>query len=97
MENDTGSMRLLWPDVMSVYVFKRDCLTIDQIRMSIQTNHNTSVELTEHMSGWDELLKKLPEYLPGAETEASWWAAVAFPPFEPNLKLIYQRANEGAV
>lgn len=94
VENETGSTDILWTDVTSILAYKRDCFTVDQIRMYINLNDNTATELTEDMQGWEGLLKKLPEYLPGCKQADEWWAAVAFPAFDANVTTLYKREKQ---
>jgi hypothetical protein len=80
-----------WNDVKEVFVFKRDLYVVDQICMAFVTSGDLSIEINEEMGGWDELVHKLPEYLPGCKSFEAWFLDVMQPAFETNLTKLYQR------
>jgi hypothetical protein len=91
VENDTGEIVIAWQDVVRVEVFKRDLYVVDLICVSLLLRDNKSVEINEEMEGWDSVVDKLPEYLPGCQKFAEWFQVVAFPAFKTNDTVIYQR------
>ena len=56
--------------------------------VAICLNDNTEVEINEEMKGWEPLMRKLPEYLPGCKEFDEWFDVVAQPPFKENLTVI---------
>ena len=82
-----------WSDVTQVVAFKRDCFTVDNIRLAFEIDGEVVVEIHEDMAGWTDLLDALPGNLPGALPLEVWWAKVAFPPFELCLTTLYTRAG----
>lgn len=77
-----------WGKVSRVVAYKRDALTHDVIALGFL---GTGIDVNEDMEGWEELLKKLPEYLPGCQAFEQWFQAVAFPAFAMNPTDIYRR------
>jgi hypothetical protein len=82
-----------WSDVTKVVAFKRDCFTVDNIRLAFEIDGELVVEIHEDMPGWTELLDALHGHLSGALPLEAWWAKVAFPPFELCLTTLYTRAG----
>jgi hypothetical protein len=88
---DCGDFVVAWRDIIRIEAFKRDLLTVDLICLNIVVKHGTQVEINEEMEGWESLVEKLPEYLPGCQTFGQWFLTVAFPAFKPNFTVIYKR------
>lgn len=82
---------IAWQDVVRIEVFKRDLYVVDLICVSLLLRDNKSVEINEEMEGWDSVVDKLPEYLPGCQKFEEWFQMVAFPAFKTNSTVIYQR------
>jgi hypothetical protein len=89
--NDTGEIVIAWRDIVRVEVFKRDMYAVDLICVTFHLSAEKSLEINEDMDGWESLMQKLPEYLPGCQTFGDWFTEVAFPAFKRNLKVIYRR------
>lgn len=94
VENETSQRDVGWSEVGSIYLFKRDLLVVDQICMALNMRNGEAVEINEEMKGWDELVKELPQYLPGCQTMGEWFQKVAFPAFADNVTLIYERVSD---
>jgi|WetSurMetagenome_2_1015567.scaffolds.fasta_scaffold213229_2 hypothetical protein len=90
-ENISDKYFFSWADVKKVTVFKRDLLTVDLICLTFELSTNTSVELNEEMAGWDDLTKRLPDYLPGCTKWEEWFMKVFKPAFETNAMNIFIR------
>ena len=88
---DTGEIVIAWRDTVSVEAFKRDLYSVDLICITFHLRDKKTVEINEEMDGWESLVRKLPEYLPGCQTFEEWYTQVAFPAFKPNLTVIYRR------
>jgi hypothetical protein len=86
-----GGCEMLWEDVVRVTGYKKDCLTVDQVRFEFASKDGTLVVVTEDMPGWKELIEVLPKFLPGFPTEAHWWKKIIQPPFATNLTVLYER------
>ena len=91
LENEKGSRSLTWDEVISINAFKRDLLVVDRICVGIELRDGSEIEVDEEMNGWDSLVQKLPEYLPGCKTFGEWFQAVAFPAFQLNMTVIFER------
>ena|SRR5689334_3905799 len=88
---DRGEIVIAWRDTFSVEAFKRDLYSVDLICITFHLRDKKTVEINEEMDGWESLVRKLPEYLPGCQTFEEWCTEVAFPAFKPNLTVIYRR------
>jgi hypothetical protein len=91
IENEAGHRSLTWQQVNSITAFKRDLWAVDQICLGIDLLDGSAIQLDEEMNGWDSLVHKLPEYLPGCKSFGEWFGRVAFPAFELNLTPIFKR------
>ncbi|HZE72360.1 MAG TPA: hypothetical protein VE135_22850 [Pyrinomonadaceae bacterium] len=91
MKNERGEIVVAWQDTVGIKAFKRDLYSVDLICLVILLKDNKAVEINEEMGGWESLVKKLPEYLPGSQRFEEWFSAVACPAFKPNITAIYQR------
>ena len=92
MENDKGSRLLTWDETICIKAFKRDLYAVDRICLVIGLKDGSGIEVDEEMSGWDSLVQKLPEYLPGCKSFGEWFEVVAFPAFQLNMTPIFDRA-----
>lgn len=88
------TLRFEWKEVTKVFVFKRDCFTVDSIRMLFELNGTHILEVSEEMPGWAELVGVVPVYLPGALNQAEWWGAVVDPTFELCWTQLYPRSAD---
>ena len=90
-DKDRGEIVIAWRDTVSVEVFKRDLYSVDLICLTFHLNDKKTLEINEEMNGWESLVKKLPDYLPGCQAFEQWFLDVVFPAFKPNLTVIYKR------
>lgn len=91
IENERGEIVVAWQDTVLVKAFKRDLYAVDLICLVFLSKDEKAVELNEEMDGWESLVEKLHEYLPGCQKFEQWFSVVAFPAFKPNITQIYQR------
>jgi hypothetical protein len=91
LPNERGELVLCWRDTRKIQAIKRDLYSIDLICLTIFLSDNKPVEINEEMDGWESLVVKLPQYLPGCLAFENWFAAVAFPAFKENRTTIYER------
>jgi hypothetical protein len=80
-----------WSEITRIIAFKRDCLTVDSIRMLVELNASQTLEISEEMSGWNGFVKDLPLRIPGALSQDQWFTKVAFPAFALCLTELYPR------
>ena len=88
-DGSVSTASLVWSEVTGVVAYKRDCYTVDLICAGFVT-HEGTIEVNEEMKGWTELMKSLPNHLPGAVSETEWWETVAQPPFAANPTTIFK-------
>ena len=87
-----SEIRFTWEQITAVYAFKRDCLAYDQICLVLGSESEKKwIEISEEDSGYGQLVRLLPRFLPGCLAEDTWWQTVAFPPFETKWIQLYQR------
>lgn len=89
-EDNKGELVVAWQDAVRIEAFKRDLYTVDLICLSVFLRDNKAVEIDEEMEGWESLVNRLPEYLPGCQKFEEWFQVVAFPAFKPNFTTIYR-------
>ena len=92
--HDNGDIVVAWRDTIRIEVFKRDLFAVDLICLTIILKDDRPLEVDEEMNGWESLVEKLQEYLPGCQTLEVWFPTVAFPAFKTNRTVIYSRAEE---
>jgi hypothetical protein len=94
IENEKGNRLLTWDETISIKAFKRDLFAVDRICLVIELKDGVGIEVDEEMAGWDSLVQKLPEYLPGCKTFGEWFDIVAFPAFQLNMTPIFERDGD---
>jgi len=82
-----------WSSMRRLMAFKRDLLYYDNICILIEGQDGPLAQIDEDMVGWQTLMEKLPERLPGMRPWQEWWPTVAFPAFESNATVIWERAT----
>lgn len=88
-QND--SAKLLWSDIEEVHALKRDLFSTDLICLTFKKSGKEEYyEIHEEMAGYHDLLKLLPNRLPGFNLE--WFSSVAFPAFATNHQIIWKRS-----
>lgn len=93
MENERGVSSLVWDQAISIKAFKRDAWAVDLICLEIEMRDGSCIEVNEEIDGWDSLVQKLPDYLPGCKTMGKWYEIVAFPAFQLNLTSLFERKD----
>ena len=82
---------LNWEEVCKAQIFKRDLWTYDLICLALSTREGEEIELDEEDPNWTLLMEKMVTALPESRKWEHWFSEVAFPAFQPNLQIIYQR------
>ncbi|MBI4751699.1 MAG: hypothetical protein HY774_24720 [Acidobacteria bacterium] len=59
-----------WQDITYLLAFKRDLWAVDLICIEVGTNHGYAFEIDEEMDGWECVVQRLPEDLPGCPVYA---------------------------
>jgi len=89
LEEHNGVKSYKWSDIDTVFGFKEDCYTTDEICMDIFFSDNASLRLTESTPGWFQFQKRLSENIPSIPKE--WDGEIAVPAFETKLTLLFDR------
>jgi hypothetical protein len=91
-------VRLAWEQITEGFAYKRDCFTVDQIRLVLGNDElRLWIEVAEDDPCYKELLSELPSRLLGFPSVDSWWETVAFPAFETKWTKLYARDANRAV
>jgi hypothetical protein len=85
-----GETAVAWADVTYILAFKRDLWAYDRICLEIGTSEGWAIEIDEEMEGWQRVIERLPEYLPGCAACPDWSGDVALPPFARNEKILFR-------
>jgi hypothetical protein len=87
-----GCSKVAWSDLDEIRAFKRDLFAIDLICLVLYCgDEDEPVEVHERMQGYKELIEALESRL-GIDVE-TWWRDVAFPPFDMNLRTVWQAGS----
>lgn len=78
---------ILWADIESIFGYKRDLFTIDELNLDIYAKNNFRLHLTEETPGWYQFIEKIKQAFPTIDKEFE--ATLMFPPFATNMTLIY--------
>jgi hypothetical protein len=89
LEEHSGVTSYKWSDIETVFGFKEDRYTTDEICMDIFTIDNASLRLTESTPGWYRFQKRLSENIPSIPK--GWDGEIALPAFETKLTLLFDR------
>lgn len=90
IENNSGSVDIVWNDVEYICAFKIDLFAYDLICLKLNLKDEIVFEIDERMDNFNNLIDSLPVYLPGCLETNQWFDKVAIPAFETNLTLIYK-------
>jgi hypothetical protein len=86
-------LKIEWADIDEVHAFKRDISTVDLICLAFKRrDRDEYLEVHEEMSGYRDMLKVLPEHLPGYSD--AWFSEVAFPAFATNHRVVWKSRSE---
>ena len=80
-----------WTDIQTIFGYKIDLLTFDEICIEVFYDYNHSFKLSEYSISWDSFLKKIKEQFP--EIDENWHFDIIPPAFKSNLTLIYERGK----
>ncbi len=76
-----------WADIESIFAYKRDLFTFDELDIDIFTKSGYKLHLTEELPGWFQFIEILKNVFPTIDKEFD--GKLMFPPFETNLTLVY--------
>ena len=87
---EPSSRTLLWRDISLVIAYKKDCFTIDQIRLEIYPQDGGGLLITEDYEGFAEFVEALPMHL--TEVPKDWnLKLVHAPAFDPTVHVLLKR------
>jgi hypothetical protein len=78
---------ILWADIESIFGYKLDLITVDELNLDVFAKNNFKLNLTEETPGWHQFINQLKQVFPTIDKEFE--AALMFPPFETNMMLVY--------
>jgi hypothetical protein len=85
--------RVHWSGIAEIAAFKVDAVIVDHLCIGLRENGGTKFHVTdEETPGWRELVDELAARFGIAEE--TWFARVAFPPFEENFTSLW-RSSDG--
>jgi hypothetical protein len=74
-------------DIQSIFGYKRDLITVDELNLDIFDKNNFRLYLTEETPGWYQFIDKIEQAFPTIDNEFE--ATLMFPPFATNMTLIH--------
>lgn len=78
-----------WPDIETIFGFKEDRYTTEEICMDIFFSDKTSIRWSESTPGWYQFNKRLHEAIP--TVSENWDNEVAHPLFVTNMTLLFDK------
>lgn len=78
-----------WSDIETVFGFKEDWLTTDEICMDIFFSDKEAIRLTESTPGWYQFNKRLSRSIPAIPE--NWDFEIMLPAFATNLTLLFDK------
>ncbi|MEZ5363742.1 MAG: hypothetical protein R2748_15710 [Bryobacterales bacterium] len=85
-----------WNQIERVTAVKRDCYTVDSIRLLIGLKGGSALRGLRGGPGMAGPARATAERLPGCLSFEEWFFDVAFPAFEANAKQIYPPQQDAA-
>jgi hypothetical protein len=80
-----------WEEIQTVYGYKVDLLTYDEVCIDVYTIDQKKFTITESTDGWFQFISRLSENIKSIEID--WYVKIANPAFEKNLTLLYDKQN----
>lgn len=78
-----------WTDIETVFGYKVDNYTTDEICLDIFTYSKHCLTLTESTPGWYQFNDRLTKYIPSISS--NWDGEIAVPAFETKLTLLFDK------
>lgn len=88
LSDESKKYQILWQDIVKIVAYKVDMWSVDEIRIDIELT-DKFYTITEEFHNWDQFIKII-------ETKfliEDWFPQVAFPPFERNETILFERNN----
>ena len=87
---DNATLHVLWTDIKKISAYKVDQLTVDCIVIDVELE-NTRFTINDETAGHMKFMETAAERLAGFKKD--WFGIVAFPAFETNFTIVYQRKS----
>lgn len=84
-----GVTHYYWSDIETIFGFKEDHFTSDEICMDIFFSNKNSIRLTESTPGWYQFNKRLIQSIP--TINENWDTEITQPAFATNMTLLYDK------
>ena len=91
---DSVTSFMEWDRIERVTVFRPELLTAELTCLRLETSGNETLEVTDKMAGWDELLDVLPQRLAGCQRKQQILLAVAIPDATLGDLVVFERTRE---
>lgn len=76
-----------WNDIDTIFAYKADLMTYDQLVMEVILKNAFSFRITEETEGWYQFIKKIKEVFPAVKQDFEM--DLMFPAFATNLMIVY--------
>jgi hypothetical protein len=93
LREHTGVRHYNWAEIVTIFGFKEDRYTTDEICMDIFFNDKANIRLTESTPGWYQFNKRLNNAIP--TVLENWDTEIMQPPFVTNMTLLFDKDNRG--
>jgi hypothetical protein len=91
LKEHKGVTHFNWADIETIFGFKEDRYTTDEICMDIFFRDKTNIRLTESTPGWYQFNKRLSNAVP--TVSHNWDTEIVQPPFATNMTLLFDKDN----
>ncbi|WP_281230997.1 hypothetical protein [Flavobacterium gelatinilyticum] len=88
-ENHSKTYR--WNEIKTVFAYKTDLLTEDEICIDVYTQDSNKFTISESTWGWFQFISRLSENIKSIKID--WYVNIISPAFEKNLTLLYDKEN----
>ncbi len=82
-------INIRWADIETIFGYKADCFTFDEICVDIFIAKYSLIKLSESTPGWDQFSAKLIENMP--DIQINWISQITTPAFATNMTLLFDR------
>jgi len=90
--NKEQTIFVAWTDIETIFAFKRDLMTVDELNIEVFLKDKMRIRLTEEIDGWFQFIIKIKEVFPSIDKEFD--TKLIFPAFETNLTLVYNSTDK---
>lgn len=87
LKTSEGETFCKWVDIKTIFAYKEDRLTVDDVCLDIFTTGEDYIRVTEEIPGWYIFIEQLHKHIPSIMTD--WESKVTQPPFATNLTMLF--------